>query len=322
MAETSGTATDYLDLLDQVVTFLTGLAGPETWVVNKNTTSGFTTDGEVYLQGPGLTGADEVFVNIATSHNTGSGYYLWQINGAIAFDTGLSMANQVGAVSASIARPILPLANSNMAFQLVANGRRFVLTVTISGSVESCYCGFFESYATPSEYPFPLFIGATHTSTTALPSDITTAHAWWARNAITNTGQISNAAVRGPGGSWFRLKDWGNQGTTLNTNEATLYVLPTGTVSTTHLICKNEVNNYPIHDVQVYLHDIDYVDGSSLSSYQLGNKYAIGRLDGVYWTTGFGLTAGDTITYSGDDYLAFQNCFRSGVADFQLLKLV
>ncbi len=46
MESQSGTATGHLDLFDKLTTFLTTFGGVN-WVVKKNTTSGFTVDGEV-----------------------------------------------------------------------------------------------------------------------------------------------------------------------------------------------------------------------------------------------------------------------------------
>jgi hypothetical protein len=60
------------------------------------------------------------------------------------------------------------------------------------------------------------------------------------------------------------------------------------------------------------------VDKRNESSALLGE--VIGELDGVFCTTGFGLTAEDTVTIGGTDYRALQNIFRSARENFWLLR--
>ena len=159
MAWETGTATDHDDLLDKLITFLTtdsGLvAANQEWMVLKDEEP--VDERYVYLRGPGLADNDQIHANIRRFYNPGTNAYNWEFRGATSYDGGIAYASQPGTSDMSY----LCLANLSMTYWFFANGRRFIVIAKIGTVYTSAYAGLIMPYALPSEYLYPLFIGAT-----------------------------------------------------------------------------------------------------------------------------------------------------------------
>jgi hypothetical protein len=114
----------------------------------------------------------------------------------------------------SLARtPAAFLDQAPMQYWMVANGRRFVVVIKISTVYQAMYGGFFLPYASPSAYPYPLFIGGTRGFSGYSASYIASTwraaeadhyrHFVYARNSNGATsGFDSSAAMLTPDASW------------------------------------------------------------------------------------------------------------------------
>ena len=171
MAWETGTASSQDDLMDKLLLFLTTdstlVAASQEWTVLSDTTD---TDRLVYLEGQGLSATDEIFVNINQYFWDATGAYNWDIRGTTGYDSGFSRDLQPG-TSDSIYFCLSNL--SGMTYWFVANGRRFIVIVKIGTVYVSLYAGFLYPYATPSEYPYPLCIGASTTTESKIYTDNT-----------------------------------------------------------------------------------------------------------------------------------------------------
>lgn len=115
----------------------------------------------------------------------------------------------------SLARtPAIFLDQAPMQYWMVANGRRFVVVVKISTVYQAMYGGFFLPYASPTAYPYPLFIGGTRGFSGYSAAQIATTwraseadhyrHFTYAKTSNgPTTGFDSQALLLTPEGSWY-----------------------------------------------------------------------------------------------------------------------
>lgn len=155
MAFTSGVATDYLDLLDRLKTFVTQTMTPvnERWQVLRWVPG---PPAELVLQGPGLAGTDQINVGILSV--AAEDYGNWKLRGFVGWNPAQSFDNQYN--SSSDYYTLLML--SAMPYWIVANGRRIVMAVKTGTYYDMMYLGLFLPYATPAQYPYPLVVGGSY----------------------------------------------------------------------------------------------------------------------------------------------------------------
>ena len=146
MAWTSGTATDYLDLLTRLKAFVTEqmLPANERWQVMRWVPG---PPAELVLKGVGLAGTDEIYVAIQTE--TSSDYGNWKLRGYVTYNPGVAFDAQYNSSQTYYA--LLTL--SAMPYWFVANGRRIVVVVKTGTYYECVHLGMFLPYATPAQYP-------------------------------------------------------------------------------------------------------------------------------------------------------------------------
>lgn len=298
MAWETGSATDYDDLLDKLITFLTtdtGLvAAGQNWTVLKDEEP--VSDRYVYLLGPGLAGVDEIHVNLRRFYAASSGAYNWELRGATSYDGGVDYDAQPGTSDKSF----LCLSNGTMTYWFFANGRRFMIIAKIGTVFISGYCGFILPYALPSEYPYPLFIGGTSDDETMLytQSGLATSAFWKGGYVVPTSGVTTGVKLRTPGGFWMPfnqslISGFGGDDSgkiwpywsklTYNNDDDGIGNLT-----------KNLDGSYTLLPIILYTH-----------TYTV--RAIFGELDGIFHVPGQDLNSEDTITISADVYLCFQN---------------
>ena len=154
MAIQTGSATDHKDLLARLVTFATANG----WVSEAYTTQvGDDTADVAYLRGLGSADTENVHVNISTFGDTFNNVFTWDVYGATAYDgaQGLTLQPGVSPVSRFF------MTNSSMTYWFYVSDRRIIVVIQAGTVFFAMYAGFFLPFATPLEYPFPMYIGAT-----------------------------------------------------------------------------------------------------------------------------------------------------------------
>lgn len=289
MAWETGTATDHDDLLDKLKTFLTTKAAlvsaNQQWVVLKDEI--ISSDRYVYFRGPGLADNDQIHVNIRRFLNVGAGAYNWEFKGATSYDGGLSYGDQPGTHDYSF----LCLANVSMTYWFFANGRRFVVIAKIGTIYTSAYAGLIMPYALPSEYPYPLFIGATSYLYSSLYSDTLYTYGFWKGAYL--SGSSAAVKLRTPNGFWLNLIATGTP-----VDDGRIWP---GSESLS--ITKNVDGSYSLLPTIVYSGTWD-------------TKDVFGELDGIFVVSGIDLFSEDTLTINGDVYLVFQSIENTGINDY------
>jgi hypothetical protein len=317
MAWTSGTATDYRDLLDKLRLWLTSTMTPasERWTQLRWDTTSNTQ--ELIMRAPGLSGTDEIYVGIRSSEDTSAGYYRWQLQGYIGYNSANSFTAQPGALTTM---PGVKLWNSSIPYWFVANGRRCVMVCKVGTVYEAMYLGFIRPYATPGQYPYPLLIGGSTTGfVNWLVADTSADHSHFTIPGLVQSGGSNTTTacqLRDVNGVWRHFWSFyelfANQSPTNNplTGSSNRYAIWPYT--------KDVVNNIreAPDGTRVLLPLILVADVGTASG-----KNIFGELDGCFYVSGFGVASEDTVTVSGVDHLIVQDVFRTTVNRFWALRL-
>jgi hypothetical protein len=319
----TGTVTGHLNLLDALKTFLTTdadlVAASEEWTALKDETiasytmttptvntpsGGFgATFRDLYLQGPGLAGTDEVHVNIRTYEAPTQGISNWMVQGATGYDGGVPWHRQPNNSWYSNNFLYLTLTNSTIEYWIVANGRRFILICKISGDFYLMHGGLILPYALPSEYPYPLLVSAVTNNINALPTSSVYISNFW---SPTN---YSPAMFRHRDGQWLYCQAYSSLSTA-----AYFVTWPWGPI---------------VQHNAAYQH-IGHPDGTFallpatlFSGFDGGNVY--GEVDGVFYVPGLSPVVNplseDTVQIAAVDYLVVQNVDKTARHDYAAIRL-
>jgi len=327
MSTTSGTATDYLNLLSLLRTFLTtdstltGLGQNWTELKTNSTPYSHTDNGQVntvefetYLRAPGLSTTEQIFINIQAYTNVSTSLYNWRLTGALGFISGNTWFLQPGISP----QAFVYLWDTSIPYWFIANGQRVIVIAQIAGNIEMAYLGKFLPDGTPGQYPYPVFIGGTGGDATPLGgsigydsnaanrtnSDVTNFHAaFWDPAAAFH---FDLAAGWQPWAHWVNGSDAHTSG---STNQINPYADDgtTGSGNTTtpggmKWLVTNIDGSYPLIPLRL----------EQLTP----NVNVLGTLDGVFATTGSGASSGSSLTVGGSTYLIFQDTFRSARQNF------
>lgn len=200
----------------------------QNWAINRNVASSTSNldnptvsgsggpqvlEREVQLQGPGNAGADEIFVGIVNVRDTGVATFNWQLFGFTGFNTLFDLTDQPGFsyLSPDEIAAFVPLSSGVIECWFHVSPRALSGVMRIGTTYESFYLGFLNPYATPTEFPYPLYIAGSSTrwneafaTSGNAQSGLADPGAW--------TGTAGNA--RGPGGlrffdgSWQNITNW------------------------------------------------------------------------------------------------------------------
>ncbi len=241
----------------------------------------------LYMNGPGPS-TPNVQVNIRTGADVAAGKYWWEIRGALLYDSGQDFDNQPG-----ISPPSYMLMwNSSIPYWLSVSDRRIVLTTKSSTRYFSLYAGFFLPYATPVEYPYPMYIAGTLGTT---PPIYTTTLST-IRSAF-DPSQV-HAYVREPGGTWIEVENHGagsgGDDNYLLHNGGTYFMWPYyagGTNTSTATYLKNlEFRPGPAGPADALIIMPLEILGDA------EDNASLGVLDGAVYVPGFGSSAEQTFT--------------------------
>lgn len=289
-----------------VAVIASGMIAGERWVDDR-WIDGATTQ-ELLLHGPGLAGTDAIYCGFYSYQDTGVPYYFIDVMGHIGYVGANDFYSQPGRIPAGEFYPGVTLTNTAMTYWLVASGRRIVLVAKVGTIYEALYAGFMLPYATPGQYPYPLFIGGSMTGEYGgrASSNATVDHRIFVDpgNAI-NGATDTTARLRAPDGTWKAFQNRYVDTTVAAYDGSTLpynYInLATVREAVDGLV-------YPLTPI-VLMH----------SAAGVSNIY--GELDSCYHVSGFGNAAENLVNVGGIDHLVIPNVFRTGVADFWALKL-
>lgn len=275
-----------------------------------NMTWGYiTTDlASLNLQGPGNGAGSEVYVNIDTPSSSGDGFYAWRMYGATGYQASIAHGSQPGAGG-----PVyFNLAQTSISYWFYANARRFIVIAKSGTNYMSLYAGFMLPNALPSEYPQPNCILASY-PTLDSPG--------------VNNARNSSIADPGDGAAIYYRRSTGIWEPIANQNSSTSSVLPkTGARA---FMWPHKTGRGSATSVQTNLDDWNPGGFHNMKTNSLGESVliqcqifdlsvgvAVGALEGVYSTTGFGRTTEQTLTSGSRTWRLFQRVNRNNPGDF------
>ena len=313
MAFTTGTATNYHDLLDKLRIY----AVAQGWTQLRWTApASITANAELWLRGPGAGADRQVFVGFRSENNVTNGHYGWAMRGAIGFDSGQAFDAQPGVSPATYFNTW----QNSIDYWFYVNDRRIIVVAKVSTTYVSLYAGFVLPFALPTEYPFPICVIGNFSTLAAY--NLNNSGNRMFSDPGTDAGQIRLRTTA----TWRPISNASNSANTAYqastgpaSGSAVIWPNRTGRADTSTIggdwnqrnglakMRPNANGQYPLFQ----LHVIDF-----------GNSEWLGALDGVYTSPGFNRSTEQVVTNGGRSFRHFQNLFRSTGRDFVIIEEV
>ncbi len=275
MAYTTGTATDHVDLLDRLETFISS--------------NGWTTlhDGvnNLVAKGTGDNGFDEVFVSVETTENAGSSIYNWKLTGAMTY---LGQGDTLEAEPFALHEQYLQLWDQAIPYWFFVNGRRLIVVAKVDTKYAIAHMGLLRPFATDEQFPYPYMLGGTYHTDVSYTSTLPLG--FWA-------GDTQRASIYTAAGVPHWMESFSNSSRPIflprigdTTDGGVVYDLST-TID----------GSYTILPIIVILKKVQPTIASTL-----------GQVDGFYWVSGYGQASENIITVGSDNYIVFPEMNATG----------
>jgi hypothetical protein len=313
-AYATGTATDAADFVTQLTTFLTTnsdlVSASQAW------TSEWTSGADTVLKGPGLSGTDNVLVGLRLINDGVNSDYRLMIEGMTGVLSGATELE--GHVNPSSLVGMY-LDSNPFTYWFVASGRRFVAVAQISTVFEAVYGGFMLPYATPDQYPYPLFVGGSRAG------NVSSTNTW---RSVADEHTHFSAPAYDDSNSGAYLLDSANIWRVCANRGSPPYdyvVVGPDYLGTGYgVFTSGDITQQGTLDFHLAMRDT-FGGGYPLTpitlASQISHDITYGILDGCYHVPGFSNSAANIVTVSGLDHLVVQNAFRSNLGDFWALGL-
>lgn len=272
----------------------------QAWELIKQTAP-VTDDIHVFLRGLGNAGADQIFVGLRCYKNVAADYYNVELFGATGYIETQNLVSSMPGVSPAGVN--LCLLNGPIPYWFVANGRRFVIVAKVSTVYESGYIGFFLPTGTPSEYPYPLAIGGSHSDNNRRWSDNQSAgvNGSLHRAFFNPNGALK---VRDKGGTWMNFANYGYAGGEIQNSDALIN-------------CTTPFRDVILHQTV----DGGYVLFPVTMHTSSPAVNVLGDFEGVYMVSGISNPSENIVQIGGVDHLVVQNTYRADAGEYAALKL-
>ena len=282
-----------------------------------------SSEGLTVLKGPGLSGTNEIFIGLISRFNPLTSEAILMVFGFTGFLPAVrSLFMQPGVNQYSI--PMLALRTSPMPYWFTMSGRRAIFVYKVGTIYSAGYAGFFLPYASEGQYPYPMAIGGSITTTnytngSLLPSKIDASHSVFcmpgSQTPATSTGILnapSTLAVMQPTAVWESYANRGSttsEGVNLNPYRGVFPQWAWGGVASSSA-------DKPLYE--------NVGGGYTLWSHVLTNplplpRVNLGELDGTKQISGHLNASENTGTFDGKPYVIFQNTYRSSITEFWAL---
>ena len=263
---------------------------------------------EMVLHNTGLSGTENVWIGFREWDYSAQSAYGWDLNAYTSDPTaaewmanhstdGLGTATNYSTTWKHWNKmPMMPLTTGTTTYYIQSNQQCLKIeTKVATGRYECMYIGFNRKYGTSSEYPFPIVIKAPYYGD-ALYSSNNAAHTGLSLHSGDTTGY--NLLCVDPGGTFLIC---GGQAT------SRCWLTPRSMASTTELSGASihptvTSSSYPVRPIMI---------AERSPAIQL-----LGDLDGVTFTMGTGLVAGDIIKFDGIKHRVFPDVINTAYFDF------
>jgi hypothetical protein len=180
----------------------------------------------------------------------------------------------------------------------------------ISTVYQMMYMGFMIPTGSPSEYPYPLFVGGCGANSGDRWSVVSETHrAFWDPAGSSDTGSTNSSAhLRTPGGAWRQFANRNSSGGAMFSGAGSrIHPYNFNILDSAHLFGQAYAGGYALMPTVLY------------SSADGGNIF--GELEGVFHVSGFSNASENLVNVSGVDHLVVQNVYRTGVYNYAAFRL-
>lgn len=257
---------------------------------------------------PGSDGTSSIYVGAHHLRHVSSDYYDWELFALDGYTAGLNLYQQPGCHS----NLWLPLWQNSMPYWFVADGRRCIVVAKVQAQYESAYLGFYDSYFTPGQVPYPMCLGGMASPATAGQPAWTNGSLRWAQ--IDDRHRAFTHANKGASVYDCQLHVRGFDG---------VYLAFVASI-TDNLSWVATTENI----IWPYSGDLTSMDPCHDGSYALfpvmlmgAAPNPTGQLSGIYAMTGGGITPESLVRLGAVDHLVVQNVNRSDRNDFFAVRL-
>ena len=338
MAWTSGSATDYQDLLG----LLRDYAVSEGWALNRDDTPGG--EMEVMLQGDGG-GSMQIYVGIRSFNDGGgSGAFNWELAGFSGFNTLSPWESQPGVSPGRWETPengaYVPLRNASIDYWFFVSNRRIIVIAKMGTTYVNMYLGLINQYGTNTEYPYPLAVFGCSSLWNKLFSSSSGGFSGMVDPIRHNAGSPTQgpAFIRNVAGDWKPVINGQEvSGSRGESNDVICW--PCGRVNISDFASEDRASNGNV-DMADWIPTTGSPGTPTRRLLQTPtdqfmpippiimmtdpNVALFGTLDNVAWVSSVGdpanLVSEDIVTIDGDDWIVFQNCNRTEIFNFFLVK--
>lgn len=300
----TGTATDYLDLMQIIST----KAQADGWTELRNTTGGTAPhDTEIVLEGPGFGTGFEVYAEMRSYEDDPNSIFSIEGRGITSYGSGLLFELQIG-----VSLPVfMNLWNDSMDYWISVSDRRIIVIAKVSNTYHSLHLGLLAPFSSPVEYPYPMYV-ASDSGVQAQFGDITR----WSRS-IANPG-LNAAYLRDAMGVWRTVAVYADGGGNSATDQWIQY--NPGRYTVFPYASPMQSGDNPSGNSQspaaARFSTIPGIDDSLpimpctiQALFDKGGQ--VGVIEGLYWTPGFGLGTEQEVTIGADTYQTFIAISRS-----------
>lgn len=306
-----------------------------------------TKEREIILQGPGNAGADEIFIGFMEVRDIIAGAFNWHLAGFTGFGSLLLFEDQPGF---SYAEPdevssFVAMSNASLECWFHVTPRTLKGVIRIGTTYTNFVLGFLNPYATPTEYPYPLYIGGSTGRVNQLFNETGVAQSGLCDPMVdTRSGGNANAGagLRVLSGIWDGVANWTFSGSRTRIDFRNMYPCgsTTGGVSFQpledrflpntaennwdNLIARTGVPGVPV--ANLFPTPDSGGDQTQLVPcyvWERAPTFAIfGELEDVFWgsTSGNNIVSEDRVVIGGEFYRAFQQGNRTDAFAFVFLR--
>lgn len=332
MAFESGVAAGHIDYWNKLIAFLTTdpdlIAADAEWSIVWTHPSG--TQSGIVLRGKGSSGSENIYIGLSLTTGVNPDDHrinIFGMSGVLAFAT--SMGQHIN-VSPEMR---VWLDAFGMKYWFVANARRFAFVANMSTVYQVGYAGYILPFATPLNYPYPVFVGGTSNAfassgTVTNWRSLSDYHAHFLFSPYVSSAGASelirtNAYLLDPFAQWRACSITNSSGITLGPR---MYRNDDADGSSRWGLSSSGSAGFRFGSEPIRVREVEnYGGGMSLSPVSLFQEVPsnqnFGVLDGVYLCPGQSNAAENLIQIDSVDHLVIQNVWRTDVAEYWALAL-
>ena len=310
MAAEIGVASNHLDLIQKIRNFLTSnselVAAGQNWEHLVGPTGVMAPSDAVTLRGPGWANDADIYITMYMTEDNLLENWRLSIYGHGGYIPGQNYDTH------PLTSPITRVAvwNQPMNYWIAGDGRSFGLVVQVSTVFTSGVWGYGLPNTLKKNYPKPFIVAGCMTDTSSWTSTNN-------NNRFISDPGYNCAFVLYPENVWRRLTNYNSSGSASIADAA--YVYPGQIRVTSHSYrfggAGGQASWMPTVRGKYIPRRIQVKSNSPFQSnlFQIDRMFAVSGRQGI--------SSGSILEYNGEDYLAFQNLFRTGFADYMLMRL-